>query len=180
MARKCLQVQSRYRNPGRLVKLRAARWMTAATTDEIVIRLIKVASRRPLVLVGWLAALVAASCMRIFVSSEGWYPDLHKPSWHPPDLIFGLVWTFLWVVMMAVGAWSVWREIGGKAEWQAHLGCFPGNGCSKRCHALLCAGSNPEIVLARAGGSWRVADALSGNGLSFSVALNLAICRLNP
>ena len=38
-----------------------------------------------------------------------WYEALSKPSWTPPDQIFGPVWTSLYV-MMAVSAWLVWRE----------------------------------------------------------------------
>lgn len=39
---------------------------------------------------------------------ETWYPTLVKPSFNPPDWIFGPVWTLLYL-MMAVAAWRVWR-----------------------------------------------------------------------
>jgi len=41
-------------------------------------------------------------------SLDTWYRTLEKPSWHPPDWVFGPVWTVLYV-MMAVSAWLVWR-----------------------------------------------------------------------
>jgi translocator protein len=40
-----------------------------------------------------------------------WYADLAKPSWTPPDWIFGPVWSILYL-SMAVAAWLVWRQAG--------------------------------------------------------------------
>lgn len=42
---------------------------------------------------------------------EGWYRTIEKPSWNPPDWIFGPVWTTLYV-LMAIAAWLVWRPAG--------------------------------------------------------------------
>jgi translocator protein len=44
-------------------------------------------------------------------SVNGWYQTLVKPSWNPPDWIFGPVWTALYL-LMAVSAWLVWRQQG--------------------------------------------------------------------
>jgi tryptophan-rich sensory protein len=44
---------------------------------------------------------------------EGWYKTIARPSWTPPDWIFGPVWTTLYV-MMAVAAWFVWKPTGFK------------------------------------------------------------------
>ena len=38
-----------------------------------------------------------------------WYADLAKPTWTPPNWLFGPVWTILYI-LMAVAAWMVWRQ----------------------------------------------------------------------
>ena len=52
--------------------------------------------------IGALGAAVAET------SVTGWYADLAKPSFNPPEELFGPVWTVLYV-MMGVAAWRVWR-----------------------------------------------------------------------
>ena len=44
-------------------------------------------------------------------SVSTWYPTLVKPSFNPPDWIFGPVWTALYA-SMAVAAWRVWSRLG--------------------------------------------------------------------
>jgi tryptophan-rich sensory protein len=38
-----------------------------------------------------------------------WYPTIAKPSWTPPDAVFGPVWTVLYLAM-GFAAWRVWRR----------------------------------------------------------------------
>ncbi len=42
-------------------------------------------------------------------SIPNWYAGLVKPSWTPPNWIFGPVWSVLYLAM-AVAAWLVWRK----------------------------------------------------------------------
>ncbi|MCC5788025.1 MAG: tryptophan-rich sensory protein [Opitutales bacterium] len=37
-----------------------------------------------------------------------WYGTLEKPSWNPPNWVFGPVWTVLYV-MIAVAGWLTWK-----------------------------------------------------------------------
>ena len=55
----------------------------------------------------------------------GWYHALHRPSWTPPDFLFGPVWTAMYV-LMAFAASLVWRGAGpgraqGLALWWAQI-----------------------------------------------------------
>lgn len=52
---------------------------------------------------GWLGAIATTP------EIEGWYKTIEKPSWRPPDYVFGPVWTTLYV-MMGVAAWFVWKS----------------------------------------------------------------------
>jgi tryptophan-rich sensory protein len=52
--------------------------------------------------VGALGAAVTETSVRT------WYAELIKPSFNPPDRVFGPVWTILYV-LMGVAAWRVWR-----------------------------------------------------------------------
>jgi tryptophan-rich sensory protein len=66
----------------------------------------------------WISLVVfVAACLLIGVaggiatgsSVTTWYVGLSKPSWNPPDWVFGPVWTVLYV-MMGVSVWLVWRR----------------------------------------------------------------------
>ncbi|MDH3629419.1 MAG: tryptophan-rich sensory protein [Acidobacteriota bacterium] len=65
-------------------------------------------------LVGISGSLATASSIR------DWYPFIEKPTWTPPDALFGPVWTVLYI-MMGVSAWLVWRASTGTTRRTALL-----------------------------------------------------------
>lgn len=68
-------------------------------------------------LIGGLGGIVSASAIGT------WYQSLHKPSYTPPDWIFGPAWTTLYAVM-GIAAYLVWREGFGKRIVKAALFAF--------------------------------------------------------
>ena len=42
---------------------------------------------------------------------DDWYAALSKPTWNPPNWLFGPVWGILYL-LMAIAAWLVWRKSG--------------------------------------------------------------------
>lgn len=76
-------------------------------------------------LIGWIAVCFAAAGIggtATSTSVASWYPELTRPTWTPPDAVFGPVWTVLYF-LMAVSAWLVWRTAGWFQARHA-LGCF--------------------------------------------------------
>lgn len=66
-------------------------------------------------LAGWLVLSFSAASLGAFFMPGEWYATLKKPSWNPPDWIFGPVWSALYT-MMAVAAWLVWQRGGFVAQ----------------------------------------------------------------
>ncbi len=58
-------------------------------------------------------ALVAAAAASGGAGPDAWYRDLAKPSWNPPNWVFGPVWTLLYICI-AVAGWMVWKRSGGR------------------------------------------------------------------
>lgn len=71
--------------------------------------------RSTAVLAGWVLLCFSAASLGAFIPPGEWYGSLKKPTWNPPNWIFGPVWSALYT-MMAVAAWLVWKRGGFMAQ----------------------------------------------------------------
>lgn len=126
---------------------------------------------------------------------DGWYVDLRKPAWNPPNWIFAPVWSALYL-LMAIAAWLVWRKEGFRATGGA-MALFAVQLILNIAWSALFFGlRSPGAALAEIAGlwvaiaatiaafsrtsslaSWIMAPYLAW--VSFAGALNFAIWRLN-
>lgn len=128
-------------------------------------------------------------------SVDTWYQGLAKPTWNPPDWLFGPVWTLLYL-LMGVAAWLVWRRSGFTKGRAALLLFAVQLALNVVWSGLFFAARAPGLALAELVVLWiaiaatlvafarhsRVAAALMAPYLAwttFAAALNFAIWRLN-
>lgn len=125
-----------------------------------------------------------------------WYAALDKPSWTPPNAVFGPVWTLLYV-LMALAAWLVWKRLGWRAG-ALPLGLYFGQLALNGAWSWLFFGAHlpgwafADIVLlwlaivATAVAFWPASRAAALMlmpylvWVSYAAALNLALWRMNP
>ena len=126
----------------------------------------------------------------------GWYAGLAKPSFNPPNSVFGPVWTTLYA-LMAFGFWRVLRRPGG-TSWRGvaiilffaqivlntlwsfafFAGHSPGAGLAVIAFLWLAIVAN-IVAFAKIDrvSAWTLAPYLAW--VSFAAALNFAIWQLN-
>ena len=68
-----------------------------------------------LALLGFVALNVLVALSGAVFQPGAWYKDLRKPSWVPPNWLFGPVWMVLYA-MNAVAGWLVWQKVGFEAS----------------------------------------------------------------
>jgi len=68
-------------------------------------------------LVGALGSVATSSAI------PSWYQRLEKPSWNPPNWLFGPAWTVLYV-LMGVASWLVWRSDRKRGVVRVGLGLY--------------------------------------------------------
>ena len=44
-----------------------------------------------------------------FIDNSGWYQSLNKPTWQPPDIVFGLIWPYNFI-MLGISGFIVVRD----------------------------------------------------------------------
>jgi benzodiazapine receptor len=145
------------------------------------------------VVVFLLIAFVPAAIGALF-PAPGYYAELSKPDWAPPDWLFGPVWTALYV-LIGLAAWLVWRTVGlhrwAHGLWLVQLVLNAAwtplfFGLQEPVVALVGIAALWLAIVATIVAFWRIRP-LAGAILlpylawvSFATALNFEIWRLNP
>lgn len=62
-------------------------------------------------LAGFVLLVVAVASTGAVFKPGAWYESLDKPGWTPPNWLFPVAWTLLYLAI-AVAGWLVWREVG--------------------------------------------------------------------
>jgi tryptophan-rich sensory protein len=141
-------------------------------------------------------AIVCGGAGGALTRIDGWYRNLRKPSWQPPDWLFGPVWT----IIIGLSAWSsviAWHHAAGARGAALVVGLFVINVCCNvgwsYCFFFI---RRPDIALREVAALWLSIAALiatlSGMSgfaalllvpyllwVSFAAYLNLTIVRLN-
>jgi len=149
----------------------------------------------PIVIAGG-AALAVAVAGGLATRIGPWYQQLAKPSWQPPDWLFGPVWTLIFALIAAAGVRAWWDIPPGSAR-NTVIALFVINGALNVLWSVLFfALRRPDWALWEVALLWLsivalivfiAAHSLTGAWLlvpylvwvSFASALNWSIVRLN-
>jgi len=149
------------------------------------------------VLVAAGAAILVAAVGATMTDIGPWYRGLAKPSWQPPDWLFGPAWTIIFS-LAALSAVTAWRDAPDQASREWMVGLFAVNGVLNILwSALFFRLRRPDWALVEVVFLWlsvlalilllrrysRIAAWLLVPYLgwvAFAGVLNLAVVRLNP
>lgn len=62
-------------------------------------------------LIGFVLLVLAVASTGAMYKPGAWYEALAKPDWTPPNWLFPIAWTLLYL-MIALAGWLVWRAVG--------------------------------------------------------------------
>ena len=83
-----------------------------------------------------------------------WYQALKKPTWQPPDWLFGPAWTLIFALAVASAA-TAWRQAPSKAQRDLVIILFAINGClNVLWSTLFFALKRPDWALMEVGLLW--------------------------
>ena len=143
------------------------------------------------------AAALAVAALGASATDIGpWYQSLRKPSWQPPDLLFGPVWTVIYALTAYAGVLT-WRGARDRAQGLRLMGLFALNALLNVLWSeLFFKLQRPDWALAEVvlfwlsilalavaiapvsqTAAWLLAPYLAW--VAFAAALNLAVVRLN-
>lgn len=147
----------------------------------------------------WAAAAAVLVAVLGFLATdlEGWYEQLVKPAWQPPDWLFGPVWTLIYALAAMAGVLA-WRAASDDAARTRILTLFAVNGFLNVLWSLLFFRlQRPDWALAEVAllwlsivvlivvlrsysrtTTWMLLPYLAW--VSFAAVLNAAVLRLNP
>ncbi|MEM8601656.1 MAG: TspO/MBR family protein [Bacteroidota bacterium] len=73
-----------------------------------------------LVLLGFIALVTLVAATGAAFKPGAWYAALDKPAWTPPNWLFPVAWSVLYL-LIAVAGWLVWREVGFSGARKAFM-----------------------------------------------------------
>jgi tryptophan-rich sensory protein len=149
------------------------------------------------VIVAFILAMAVAGLGALMTDLGPWYQNLQKPSWQPPDWLFGPVWTTIFS-LAALSAAFAWRQAETRADRDTIILLFIANAFfNVFWSALFFRLKRPDWALVEAvflwfsvlvpliylrryssTSSWLLVPYLLW--VTFAVALNYQITQLNP
>jgi tryptophan-rich sensory protein len=83
-----------------------------------------------------LSAMAVAGLGALITQLGSWYYRLHKPTWQPPDWLFGPAWTLIFALSALAGV-MFWRQPSTREQRQAVLAAFALNAFLNLLWSLL-------------------------------------------